>query len=115
MGLIFWSTIRLGIDNSSFNMWMKMKEIDWKTILGGRPLSILFRLILTSIVVGIVLDTLGINLRNFFYRFHELLRFVYDLGLDAVHWVFDYFLLGAILVVPLWILSRLLKIFPSKG
>lgn len=92
-----------------------MTEIDGKKFLGGSPLSILFRLIITSIVVGIVLDTLGINLRNFFFRFHDLIRFVYDLGLDVVHWFFDYFLLGAIIVFPLWILSRLLQIFSSKG
>ena len=90
-----------------------MQQIEWKKILGGNPLAVLFRLTLASIIVGIVLDTLGINLRNFVYRLYDLIRFVYDLGLDAVHWVVDYFVLGAIIVLPLWFLSRLAKIFPS--
>lgn len=96
-------------------MLKKIPEINWKTIIGGNPLAILVRLVITSVVVGIVLDTLGITLRNFVYRLHDLILFIYNLGLDAIDWVLDYFLLGAIIVVPLWFLFRLTKIFFSKG
>lgn len=96
-------------------MLKKIPEISLKSVLGGNPLGVLLRLIITSVVVGIVLDTLGVNLRNFVYRLHDLIHFFYNLGLDAVHWVVDYFLLGAIIVIPVWFLFRLTKIFPTKG
>lgn len=77
--------------------------------MGGTPFAVGFRLILASVVVGIVLDTLGINFRNFFYRMHDVIHLLYDIGLQSFEWLFHYFLLGAILVVPLWALSRLAK------
>lgn len=81
--------------------------MDRSTFLGGSPLGVAIRLALISIVVGIVLSALGINLRNFFDRINELLRNIYDLGLGAFEWVFEYLLLGAIVVVPIWLISRL--------
>lgn len=82
--------------------------MDRNTFLGGSPLAVITRLALISIVVGIVLKTLGINLRNFFERINELLRNIYDLGLGAFEWVLEYLLLGAIVVVPIWLVTRFL-------
>ena len=36
-----------------------------------------------------------------------LFQRIWDLGFDAVNWVWRYFLLGAVIVVPIWLLSRL--------
>ena len=80
--------------------------MDRSTFLGGSPLGVIVRLALISIAVGIVLKALGINLWNFFDRINELLRNIYDLGLGAFEWVLEYLLLGAIVVVPIWLISR---------
>ena len=61
-------------------------------------------LILVSLFV---LSALGINLRNFFDRINTLLRNLYDLGFGAIDWVLQYLLLGAIVVVPIWLIARL--------
>ena len=34
---------------------------------------------------------------------------VWNMGWDAVIWAWSYFLLGAILVVPIWIVVRLVR------
>jgi hypothetical protein len=81
--------------------------MDRTTFFGGRPVGVILRLALLSIVVGIVLDTLGINLRNFFDRINALLRNIYDLGFGAFDWLLQYLLLGAIVVVPIWLIARL--------
>jgi hypothetical protein len=31
------------------------------------------------------------------------------MGFDAVRWLWQYFLLGAVIVLPIWFLARLLK------
>jgi hypothetical protein len=31
------------------------------------------------------------------------------MGFDAVRWLWRYFLLGAVLVIPIWFVARLLK------
>ena len=81
--------------------------MDVRTIFGGNPLSVFVRLALMSIAVGIVLKALGIDLRNFFERINVLLRHLYDLGFQAFDWVFEYMLLGALVVVPVWLIARM--------
>jgi hypothetical protein len=89
--------------------------MDRSTFLGGSPLGVALRLALISIAVGIVLSALGINLRNFFDRINELLRNIYDLGLGAFEWVFEYLLLGAIVVVPIWLVTRFLAVSRQRS
>ena len=36
-----------------------------------------------------------------------LFQRLWDLGFDAVNWLWRYFLLGAVIVIPIWLLSRL--------
>jgi hypothetical protein len=88
--------------------------IDRNTLFGGNPLGVAVRLALISIAVGIVMKALGIDLRNFFDRLNELLRNIYDLGFHAVDWLLEYLLLGALVVVPIWLIARLLGAVRSK-
>jgi len=81
--------------------------MNWEKIFGGSPLGVIVRLALISIAVGIVMKALGIDLSNFFYRINDLLRNIYDLGLNAFDWLLQYLLLGALVVVPIWIIARL--------
>ncbi len=80
--------------------------MDRNTFFGGNPLGVFIRLALISIVVGIVMKALGIDLGNFFQRINELLRNIYDLGFGAVEWILEYMLLGALVVVPIWLIAR---------
>jgi hypothetical protein len=40
-------------------------------------------------------------------RLEQLIRNITSLGLDALNWAFKYFLLGAVIVFPIWFLVRL--------
>ena len=75
--------------------------------LGGTPLSVAFRLILLSILVGVVLAAIGFDPYNILRSIELLFRRLWDLGFDAINWVWRYFLLGAVIVIPIWFLSRL--------
>jgi hypothetical protein len=92
-----------------------MRRMDRNTIFGGNPLGVVIRLALISIVVGIVMKALGIDLRNFFDRLNELLRNLYDLGFDAFQWVIEYLLLGALVVVPIWLIARVVSAARAKA
>jgi hypothetical protein len=83
------------------------------SVFGGNPLGVLIRLVLLSIVVGVVLSALGITPGNLFYHLNVLARRIYDMGFGAIEWVVQYFLLGAIIVFPIWLVSRLLA--ASRG
>lgn len=82
--------------------------MDWEKIFGGSPLGVIARLALISIAVGVVMSALGIDLSNFFHRINVLARKIYDLGFGAFEWILEYLLLGALVVIPIWILSRLI-------
>ena len=58
--------------------------MDRNTFLGGSVLGVLVRLIVLSIVVGVVLSALGITPQNIFYQFNIMLRRIYDLGFGAI-------------------------------
>ena len=74
--------------------------------LGGAPLVVLTRLVLLSILVGVILSAIGLDPRNIVASIGELIRSVWDMGFDAVLWLWRYFVLGAILVIPIWLLAR---------
>ena len=76
---------------------------------GGSPLAVLFRLILLSILVGVVLSAIGLDPRDIINSVQRLIRSIWEMGFDAIEWLWRYFLLGAVIVVPIWFLVRLLK------
>jgi hypothetical protein len=83
--------------------------MDRDTFLGGSPLGVVIRLALLSIVVGVVLSALGITPDNFFYQIRLLLQRIYDLGFGAFETMLGYLVLGAMVVIPIWLVVRVAK------
>jgi hypothetical protein len=77
--------------------------------LGGSPLAVLGRLILLSILVGVLLSVFGLDPWNIVYSVRRLAEAIWEMGFDAIDWVWRYFLLGAVIVVPIWLIARLIK------
>jgi len=75
--------------------------------LGGSPLSVAFRLGLLSILVGVVLAAIGFDPWNIIYSIRLLFQRLWEFGFDAVNWVWRYFLLGAVVVIPIWLITRI--------
>jgi hypothetical protein len=67
------------------------------------------RLILVSVLVGVILSVLGLDPWNIIDSVRRLFRAIWDMGFDAVRWVWRYFLLGAVIVIPIWIIMRLVN------
>ena len=81
--------------------------MDGDRLFGGNPLGVLIRLILISIVVGIVLSALGLTPVELLSRLELVVRRLYEMGFCWVEWLFRYFLLGAVIVFPVWLVTRL--------
>ena len=75
--------------------------------LGGPPLAVLSKLIMLSILIGVVLSALGLDPLNIFASLQRLIRDIWNMGFDAVRWLWQYFLLGAVIVIPIWLVMRL--------
>ena len=73
---------------------------------GGPPLAVIGRLILLSILIGVVLAAFGLDPWNIIESVRELARRVWNMGFDAITWLWRYFLLGAVIVIPIWLIVR---------
>lgn len=74
---------------------------------GGNPVWVIVRLIIISVIVGIVLAALNLDPQSLLRAIQSLIVRIKEMGFDAVEWAFQYFLLGAVVVIPIWLISRL--------
>jgi len=81
---------------------------------GGQPAAVVTRLIVISIVVGVILTAIGISPFEIVDSVRRLVQRIYNMGFETVEWVFRYFWLGAIVVFPVWIASRLWSVYASE-
>jgi hypothetical protein len=70
--------------------------------------------VLLSILIGVVLSVLGLDPLNIVHSIERLILSIWDMGFDAIRWLWRYFLLGAVLVIPIWLIARLIKA-PQRG
>lgn len=77
--------------------------------LGGSPLRILIQLVLLSFLVGVVLAALDLTPYGIVDWIVGLVRHILDMGFGAVERIGSYLVLGAVVVVPIWLILRLLN------
>ena len=76
---------------------------------GGPVLAVLARLALVSILVGVILAAIGLDPFDIVRSVERLIRAIWDLGFDAFRWLWRYFLLGAVIVIPIWLIMRVMN------
>lgn len=82
---------------------------------GGNPGAVILRLMIISLIVGVLLSVLGLDPRDIVDSFIRLLERIYNMGFDAIEWAVRYFLLGAVIVFPIWLISRITKLMGRGG
>mgnify|MGYP001547280620 CR=1 FL=1 len=65
------------------------------------------KLALLSLAVGLVLTFFDITPEHLLLHFGATVRSVFHLVSDAVRWAVPYVLLGATVVVPIWLIAHL--------
>jgi len=84
--------------------------------IGGPAGKVFLRLLIASLIVGMILSLLGLSPYYLVDSIVALARRIYEMGFDAIAWIFEYIILGAIIVVPFWLISRTFNILgtPEK-
>lgn len=77
-------------------------------LFGGPPVVVLLKLLFVCLLLGIVMSALGLTPGNLLERLVHVVRSVFGLGFEAVRDFGRYVVTGAVIVVPLWLVSRLL-------
>ena len=83
--------------------------------LGDSPLRVVFKLLVLSFVVGLVLAALDIHPFDLWAWAERVVLRVWHMGFDAVEAAARYLALGALIVVPLFLVVRLVKLVGRRG
>jgi hypothetical protein len=81
-----------------------------ESFLGGAPLNVALRLLFISLVVGALLMWLELRPIDILRGVQAFFDRIYRLGFGAVREVASYVAAGAVIVVPAWLVLRLLNL-----
>jgi Family of unknown function (DUF6460) len=76
--------------------------------LGGNPASVAIKLVVISVIVGALLHFAGLSPAGLVRGIGRLIESLIGSGWDAVRSVGEFAIYGAILVVPIWLIARLM-------
>jgi len=85
-----------------------MSNDGFQRLLGGPPGAVLAKLVFMSVLVGAFLAVFGITPPDLFHAVREVFHRVFGFGFEALREAGRYFLYGAMIVVPVWLLLRIL-------
>ena len=80
---------------------------------GGPPAMVAVRLIVVSLVVGLVLETFGFDPPTLLSEAMRSVRAIMELGFTDIHEIGRILMTGAMVVVPVWFALRLLEFEPG--
>ena len=78
-------------------------------LIGGSPGAVALRLLVVSFLAGIVLVAMGFQPETLYEGVWRTIRHLTDYGLEDVKHIGRILLTGAMVVLPVWLLLRLLN------
>ncbi|WP_346908866.1 DUF6460 domain-containing protein [uncultured Roseibium sp.] len=86
-----------------------MSDSSLTKFMGGSPGQVILRLLFLSFVVGVILSALDLNPLQIFDYAVQFVQRLWNMGFAAIENLLRYFAVGAVIVVPIWLVVRLLK------
>lgn len=83
-------------------------------IFGGSPLGVLVRLALLCIIVGLVMDQLDLDAFALLRHIARVIEEAIANSADLLRHVGRYFIIGAMVVIPIWILIRVFRVSSGR-
>ncbi|MFI4995203.1 MAG: DUF6460 domain-containing protein [Hyphomicrobiales bacterium] len=86
-----------------------MPDTQLNRFLGGSPASVILRLLVISLIVGAAMAFFNLTPRDLIESVRHLIETLLGSGLESLRTILVYIAYGALVVVPIFILVRLLK------
>lgn len=83
--------------------------------LGDSPIRVFIKLAVISLIVGVVMSTIGWAPRDIYNGILNFFSRLWNLGFDAIANSLEYLLLGAAIVVPVFLVLRVLNFRSPRG
>lgn len=77
--------------------------------LGDTPLRVVLKLLVLSLIAGVIMSALHWTPYDVLYAFRDFVLHIWNMGFEAIHRFAAYILLGAAIVVPVFIVLRVLS------
>jgi|ADGO01.1.fsa_nt_gi uncharacterized membrane protein len=77
----------------------------------ARLLPTVVKLLVLCLVVGLLLTFFDITPKDLLTNFWRTVRNIWQIAVDTAEWAWKYIALGAVVVLPIWLLAFLLKRF----
>jgi len=81
------------------------------SFLGGSAGRVIMKLLVISLIVGFVLKILGLSPANVWGTIYNFFLGLWNMGFAAFGSLFDILLVGALVVIPVFLIGRLLKMW----
>ena len=81
-------------------------RINFTQIFGGNPITVGLRLMIISLIVGVILSALGLTPLTLIDGLFDIIGRIWAMGFDAIDHILGYLLIGAVIVVPVWLIMR---------
>ena len=95
--------------NANTPRWQRQDVPPVHRFLGGSPVAVLIKLIVVSLIVGALLMWLDIRPAAVFRMLQDLADRLWTLGFASIREFGNYIIAGAAIVVPVWLVLRLLS------
>ncbi len=86
-----------------------MSEQNLSKFMGGSPGQVILRLVFLSFVVGVILSALDLDPLDLIDMSMRFIERLWNMGFAALGNILRYFIVGAIIVVPIWLIARVFK------
>lgn len=80
----------------------------FERFLGDSPLRVAIKLLVLSLLVGIVMSAFGWTVWDIYYGLRDFILRVWNMGFAALGRFGDYIAIGAAVVIPVFIVLRIL-------
>jgi len=87
-----------------------MAKINSNTIV-----STIVKVLIVSLLVGFALTLFDITPKQLLANLGGTVQSIFEVGVSMVEWAVPYILLGAVVVVPIWIVVKLWGVVKSRG
>lgn len=84
---------------------------NFQRFFGGSPGSVIVKLAFLSLLVGAFMAMLGLTPMGLVDRVVDMARALWNLGFGAFETVGTWLIYGAIVVIPIWIIARIMRGF----
>ncbi|HEY8595069.1 MAG TPA: DUF6460 domain-containing protein [Devosiaceae bacterium] len=77
-------------------------------LLGDRPSRVIWRLVIVSLVVGFAMSVFGISPVGLWRALNDFINGIWANGAETIRTVIGYIATGALVVVPVWLILRII-------